>query len=180
MWTQIMHCWLTGVLISFCHIAYSCTCSCASILKTDHYSFQIVLYSSVWLIILRSFYLITSQMSWLVIIWRKMFCLILQLVARLTKDIIETYQICNPQFKYSEELNPKRYLTSPSIGVLNDGHDNVNSDLILTVNYVLINLDTQRRFVIAFILPFLEERRGLGSLISRSCIVAYVNFFNLY
>ena len=109
-----------------------------------------------------------------------MFCLILQLVARLTKDIIETYQICNPQFKYSEELNPKRYLTSPSIGVLNDGHDNVNSDLILTVNYVLINLDTQRRFVIAFILPFLEERRGLGSLISRSCIVAYVNFFNLY
>uniref|UniRef100_A0A6N2LYE9 Protein kinase domain-containing protein n=1 Tax=Salix viminalis TaxID=40686 RepID=A0A6N2LYE9_SALVM len=52
------------------------------------------------------------------------------LVARLTKDIVETYQICNPQFKYSEELNPKRYLTSPSAGVLNDGHDNVNSDLI--------------------------------------------------
>lgn len=70
----------------------------------------------------------------------------MQLVARLTKDIVETYQICNPQFKYSEELNPKRYLTSPSIGVLNDGYDNVNSDLILTVNFALVNLETQRRF----------------------------------
>lgn len=72
----------------------------------------------------------------------------MQLVARLTKDIVETYQICNSQFKYSEELNPKRYLTSPSTGVLNDGYDNVNSDLILTVNYVLINSDTQRRLVL--------------------------------
>ena len=71
-------------------------------------------------------------------------------MARLTKDIIETYQICNPQFKYSEELNPKRFLTSPSVGVLNDGYDNVNSDLILAVNFVLINLETQRRFVTAF------------------------------
>lgn len=74
----------------------------------------------------------------------------MQFVARITKDIVETYQICNPQFKYSEELNPKRYLTSPSIGVLNDGYDNVNSDLILTVNFVLVNLDTQRRFVLVF------------------------------
>ncbi|KAK8690067.1 hypothetical protein V6N13_088770 [Hibiscus sabdariffa] len=47
------------------------------------------------------------------------------LVARLTKGIIETYQICNPQFKYSEELNPKRFLTSPSVGILNDGYDNI-------------------------------------------------------
>ncbi|XP_059667451.1 dual specificity protein kinase YAK1 homolog isoform X2 [Cornus florida] len=75
------------------------------------------------------------------------------LVARLTKDIIQTYQICNPQFSYSEELNPKRFLTSPSIGVLNDGHDNANSDLILTVNFVLINLDTQqRRYIVKDIL----------------------------
>lgn len=76
----------------------------------------------------------------------------MQFVARLTKDIVETYRICNPQFKYSEELNPKRYLTSPSIGVLNEGHDNVNSDLILTVNFVLVNLESQQRFVIVCIL----------------------------
>ncbi|XVE81529.1 hypothetical protein DITRI_Ditri15bG0071800 [Diplodiscus trichospermus] len=74
------------------------------------------------------------------------------LVARLTKDIIETYQICNPQFKYSEELNPKRFLTSPSVGVLNDGCDNVNSDLILTVNFVLIDLETQRRYIVKDVL----------------------------
>ena len=76
----------------------------------------------------------------------------MQLVARLTKDIVETYQLCNPQFKYSEELNPKRYLTSPSIGVLNDGHDNVNSDLILTANYVLINSEQRRFVILTFIL----------------------------
>lgn len=75
-----------------------------------------------------------------------------QLVARLTKDIVETYQICNPQFKYSEELNPKRFLTSPSIGVLNDGHDNVNSDLILAVNSVLVNSETQRRLILLLVI----------------------------
>ncbi|XP_038699889.1 dual specificity protein kinase YAK1 homolog isoform X2 [Tripterygium wilfordii] len=73
-------------------------------------------------------------------------------VARLTKDIIATYQTCNPQFKYSEELNPKRYLTSPSIGVNNDGFDNVNSDLILAVNFALVNSDRQRRYVVKDVL----------------------------
>ena len=80
-----------------------------------------------------------------------------QLVARLTKDIVETYQTCNPLFKYSEELNPKRYLTTPSNGVLNDGCDNVNSDLILSVNYALINLETHQRFLISFFYIFSSE-----------------------
>ncbi|CAN4089353.1 unnamed protein product [Withania somnifera] len=70
------------------------------------------------------------------------------LVARLTKGIVDTYRICNPQFIYSEELNPKRFLTSPSVGVLNDGYDNANSDLILSVNLELVNLDTKRRYVV--------------------------------
>lgn len=74
------------------------------------------------------------------------------LVSRLTKDIVETYRICNPQFNYSEELNPKRFLTSPSAGVLNDGYDNENSDLILTVNCALVNLDTHRRYIVKDIL----------------------------
>ncbi|KAJ7982593.1 Kinase family protein [Quillaja saponaria] len=74
------------------------------------------------------------------------------LVTRLTKDIVETFQICNPQFKYSEELNPKRFLTSPSVGVLNDGYDNVNSDLILAVNFVLVNLETHRRYIVKDVL----------------------------
>ncbi|CAN1765502.1 Dual specificity protein kinase YAK1 homolog [Linum perenne] len=74
------------------------------------------------------------------------------LVARLTKDIVETYKKCNPQFKYSEDLNPKRYLTTPSTGVLNDGHDNANSDLILSVNCPLLNHETQRRYIVKDVL----------------------------
>ncbi|RAL46307.1 hypothetical protein DM860_015300 [Cuscuta australis] len=70
------------------------------------------------------------------------------LVARLTKDIVETYHICNPQFQYTEELNPKRFLTTPAVGVLNDGHDNANSDLILFCNLELTNIDTQRRYIV--------------------------------
>lgn len=71
-------------------------------------------------------------------------------MARLTKDIVETYNTCNPQFRYSEELNPKRYLTSPSVGVHNDGYDNSNSDLILIVNFILVNPETQRRYAICY------------------------------
>lgn len=73
-------------------------------------------------------------------------------MARLTKHLVETYQVCNAEFKYSEELNPKRFLTSPADGVLNDGHDNTNSDLILSVNYVLTNSQTQQRYIVKDIL----------------------------
>jgi len=74
--------------------------------------------------------------------------LCVQLVARVTKDIVETFQLCNPNFKYSEVLNPKRFLTNPSIGEFNDGNDNANSDLILHVNSVLVNSTTNRRFAL--------------------------------
>ncbi|KAH9320504.1 hypothetical protein KI387_015143 [Taxus chinensis] len=70
------------------------------------------------------------------------------LVVKLTKDIIETYKICNPTFTYSDSFNPKRCLTNPSTGVLNDGADNANSDLILAVNAVLVNSDTNHRYIV--------------------------------
>ncbi|XP_076954255.1 dual specificity protein kinase YAK1 homolog [Bidens hawaiensis] len=70
------------------------------------------------------------------------------LVSRLTKGLVETYRQCNPEFNYSDELNPKRFLTSPSAGVLNDGFDNENSDFILSVNCPLINSETQRRYIV--------------------------------
>ncbi|KAL4557281.1 hypothetical protein LXL04_035454 [Taraxacum kok-saghyz] len=71
------------------------------------------------------------------------------LVSRLTKDIVDTYRTCNPQFYYPEELLvPKRFLTSPSAGVLNDGYDNENSDLVLSVNFALVNPDTHRRYIV--------------------------------
>ena len=76
----------------------------------------------------------------------------LQVVVRLTSGLVETYKICNPQFKYRGELNPKRYLTTPSVGVLNDGFDNVNSDLILAVNDDLSSSDSRQRFAIVLVI----------------------------
>ncbi|KAF3795911.1 Dual specificity protein kinase [Nymphaea thermarum] len=70
------------------------------------------------------------------------------LVVRLTKDIIETYQICNPKFKCCESVYVKRYLTNPSEPVLNDGFDNENSDLVLFVNLVLVNPRSRERYVV--------------------------------
>ncbi|ONM14253.1 hypothetical protein ZEAMMB73_Zm00001d002418 [Zea mays] len=54
-------------------------------------------------------------------------------VARLTAGIIQTYLQCDPEFKYSEVLNPKRFLTNPSTPAHNDGLDNANWDLILFI-----------------------------------------------
>ncbi|KAG6481673.1 dual specificity protein kinase YAK1 homolog [Zingiber officinale] len=70
------------------------------------------------------------------------------LVPKVTKGIVETFQACNPAFRYSESLNPKRFLTNPSTGVLNDGFDNANSDLILYVNFELVNSETKGRYIV--------------------------------
>ncbi|CAH8277152.1 unnamed protein product [Arabidopsis lyrata] len=69
-------------------------------------------------------------------------------VVRLTRDLVETYKICDPQFKYRGELNPKRYLTTPSVGVHNDGFDNVNFDLILAVNDDFCSSDSRQRYIV--------------------------------
>uniref|UniRef100_A0A0E0CQ97 Protein kinase domain-containing protein n=1 Tax=Oryza meridionalis TaxID=40149 RepID=A0A0E0CQ97_9ORYZ len=69
-------------------------------------------------------------------------------VARLTTDIVQTFGKCNPEFKYSDSLNPKRFLTNPSVPAHNDGLDNANSDLILYVNLELVNKKSDRRYVI--------------------------------
>ncbi|XP_078437732.1 YAK1-like protein 1 isoform X2 [Wolffia australiana] len=71
-------------------------------------------------------------------------------LARLTRDILETFQVCDPTFTYSDALIPKRFLTSPHVGVSNEGHDNVNSDLILTVDLEL--LSSHRRYIVKDIL----------------------------
>ncbi|KAG1355470.1 putative Rop guanine nucleotide exchange factor 14 [Cocos nucifera] len=93
------------------------------------------------------------------------------LVVKLTKDILETFQICNPNFKYSEALNPKRFLTNPSVGVLNDGHDNANSDLILHVNFVLVNMESKQRYVVKDILG-----HGTFGQVAK-CLVSETNSF---
>ena len=70
---------------------------------------------------------------------------LLQLTVRLTKEIVDTYQICDPGFEYSDSCNPKRYLTVPSVGVSNNGSDNENHDLILYVGRILANDDNTSR-----------------------------------
>ncbi|KAL5214169.1 hypothetical protein ABZP36_003321 [Zizania latifolia] len=69
-------------------------------------------------------------------------------VSRLTADIIQTFVRCNPEFKYSESLNPKIFLTNPSTPAHNDGLDNTNWDLILYVNLELVNKTSKRRFIV--------------------------------
>jgi hypothetical protein len=65
---------------------------------------------------------------------------VMQLVGRLTKNIAETFTACNPNFKCSvQPKHPRRYLTSPSKGVSNDGQDNMDADLILYDGCVLVN-----------------------------------------
>ncbi|CAN6240785.1 unnamed protein product [Urochloa humidicola] len=84
----------------------------------------------------------TSRVSSLHGVRRKPF------VARLTAGIIQTYQQCDPQFQYSDENTPKRFLTSPSVPAHNDGLDNANWDLILYVNLELVNKMSNRRFIV--------------------------------
>ncbi|CAL1706839.1 unnamed protein product [Somion occarium] len=53
---------------------------------------------------------------------------------QLTTNILETYHICNPQFRYESTHNPRRVLTKPSKPIHNDGYDNEDYDYILYVN----------------------------------------------
>jgi dual specificity protein kinase YAK1 len=84
----------------------------------------------------------------LLMFWSWLTLCTMQFVARLTAGIIQTYQQCDPKFKYSDENIPKRFLTSPSIPAHNDGLDNANWDLILYVNLELVNKMSNRRFIV--------------------------------
>ncbi|PPQ89720.1 hypothetical protein CVT25_014121 [Psilocybe cyanescens] len=53
---------------------------------------------------------------------------------QLTTNILDTYRICNPQFRYESTHNPRRVLTKPSKPAHNDGYDNDDYDYILYVN----------------------------------------------
>jgi dual specificity protein kinase YAK1 len=53
---------------------------------------------------------------------------------QLTTNIVDTYHICNPQFRYESTLNPRRVLTKPSKPAHNEGYDNEDYDYILYVN----------------------------------------------
>ncbi|KAJ6587108.1 kinase-like domain-containing protein [Mycena vulgaris] len=53
---------------------------------------------------------------------------------QLTTNLLDTYHICNPQFRYESTHNPRRVLTKPSKPAHNEGYDNDDYDYILYVN----------------------------------------------
>lgn len=63
----------------------------------------------------------------------------------MTQDFVNTYKKCNSAFKVTEVL-PQRILTNPSVGVLNNGLDNEDSNLICKVHDIFQSGD--RKFVI--------------------------------
>ncbi|KAJ3247892.1 dual specificity protein kinase yak1, partial [Chytriomyces hyalinus] len=65
-------------------------------------------------------------------------------ISSFTTGLTDHYAHCNPEFNYVRDLNPKRVLTKPSKAVLNDGHDNADSDYILYVNDVLGSQEGQQ------------------------------------
>ncbi|KAH7426157.1 hypothetical protein KP509_11G087000 [Ceratopteris richardii] len=70
------------------------------------------------------------------------------IVVKLTRDCIQTFKSCNISFSYSKDLDPKQYLTHPSVPFSNEGLDNENSDLILAVDDVLVNEHANVRFIV--------------------------------
>ncbi|PWA02689.1 hypothetical protein BB558_001176 [Smittium angustum] len=56
---------------------------------------------------------------------------------QLTINLVNTYRKINPGFEFNSELRPRRALTKPSEGILNNGYDNENSDYILYVNDII-------------------------------------------
>ncbi|KAH7911984.1 kinase-like domain-containing protein [Hygrophoropsis aurantiaca] len=71
---------------------------------------------------------------------------------QLTTNIIDTYHICNPQFRYESTHNPRRVLTKPSKPSHNEGYDNEDYDYILYVNDWLGTEDGHNRYLILDIL----------------------------
>jgi dual specificity protein kinase YAK1 len=74
-----------------------------------------------------------------------------QPLRQLTTNILETYHICNPSFRYESALNPRRVLTKPSKPAHNEGYDNDDYDYILYVNDWL-GAEDGHKYVSGFVL----------------------------
>ncbi|KDQ57795.1 hypothetical protein JAAARDRAFT_130674 [Jaapia argillacea MUCL 33604] len=71
---------------------------------------------------------------------------------QLTTNIVDTFHICNPQYRYESTHNPRRVLTKPSKPSHNDGYDNEDYDYILYVNDWLGTEEGHNRYLILDIL----------------------------
>ena len=77
-----------------------------------------------------------------------------QPLRQLTTNIVDTYRIANPAFKYESTHNPRRVLTKPSKAMHNDGYDNEDYDYILYVNDWLGAEETHKCVVLPLPFPF--------------------------
>lgn len=60
-------------------------------------------------------------------------------ILMLTSKILSTYKAANPNYRFFEEMKPRRELTEPNEGVTNEGRDNINNDLIVWVGDTITN-----------------------------------------
>ncbi|KAJ2917744.1 hypothetical protein MD484_g2632, partial [Candolleomyces efflorescens] len=67
---------------------------------------------------------------------------------QLTTNIVDTFRICNPAFRYESTHNPRRVLTKPSKPVHNEGFDNEDYDYILYVNDWLGNEEGHKYLIL--------------------------------
>lgn len=61
------------------------------------------------------------------------------MLARVTKGLVDLYRSCNSQFSFSPDRIPRKVLTEPNTKAGNGGADNEQSNLIISVNDVLVN-----------------------------------------
>ena len=58
----------------------------------------------------------------------------------MTVGLVDLLRQCNKRFNYQPgQMNPKRDLTHPAEGVLNNGYDNADSDYILRVADIIVS-----------------------------------------
>ena len=69
------------------------------------------------------------------------------LLRRMTVELPSLFQSINSAYMYTSRMNPRRVLTKPAEAVSNGGKDNVNDDLILSVDDVLV-ASSGRRFLV--------------------------------
>jgi len=73
-----------------------------------------------------------------------------KILKKLTADLVDTYKLCNAEYQYNTDANPRRVLTQPSIPAHNNGNDNENYDYILYINDIIGEKDRQYLIVELF------------------------------
>jgi hypothetical protein len=99
-----------------------------------------------------------------------------KIARRASVELLEVYQQCKSDFRYTRSLNPRRCLTKPSEPVDANGCDNSDSDLIVYVNDVLVSTSTGRKYVVLDKLgqgTFGQARQPTKPYFMHNCLFLY-------